>query len=324
MKRREFLVALGCAISWPAVLTAQQPGKVASGHGLADNIPAGPTLGRPLRDRMSELGWDEGRNYVIHAREFGTDRDLAMAGIDDLIRAKVDVVVVLSEQLALAIHARAPTLPVVVVAARDPVELGAAMSLARPGKMITGLTMMVPELTAKRVEFPKEIMPRSSRLAVFSNPQTDSESEIETTLAAAQTLQLEARVFPARQQGDMEQALDAAKEWKADAGLVLENPLFFLNRMEFAAAAVHRQIPLACPFRDMAQAGCLFAYSVPLAERFQRAAVYIDKILKGTNAGELPFEQPTRFELVFNLAKARALGLQVSPRTLARADDVIE
>jgi len=211
------------------------------------------------------------------------------------------------------------------VTASDPIGAGVAANLARPGGMITGLTIMSPEMVAKRAEQLAQILPNASRIAILYNPNSRSAPRLlETIVPAVATLKLTPRPFPAGTPDAIEPAFDAIMQWPADGVIVLDDPMLFVARIKVAAAALARKLPVACPFREMAQAGCLFSYSASLRERFERGAAYVDKILRGANPAELPFEQPTKFELVINLITAKALGLEIPDILLATADAVIE
>jgi putative ABC transport system substrate-binding protein len=243
--------------------------------------------------------------------------------VADLEREKVDVFVAFTLRVALAAQSVAKTTPIVVVAAGDPVSIGAAASLARPGGTITGMSLMAPELAAKRVDLLAEILPHASRIAILQNPDVPMMPILlQAVETAAKVRGFASRPFTVHRQEEIEAVFDAIKAWPADGIVLLEDELFFRARAAIAAAALARKLPLACPFRLMAHAGCLFSYSANLPEQFYRAASYVDKIMKGVNPAELPFEQPTRFELVVNLKTAAALGLEVPPTLLV--DEVIE
>jgi putative ABC transport system substrate-binding protein len=322
VNRRQVLTLLAAGAVWPAMAHAQakifRVGMLVPS--LAEyRIGAEEAFLRGMRD----LGWDVGRNCIIEVREYGTAVARVPALVSELSRDKVDVFVVFTLLVALATQAVDRATPIVVVAAGDPVSIGAAASLARPGGTITGMSLMAPELAAKRLDLLAEVLPRAARIAILQNPATPLTNVLRQSVeAAAQARGLAARAFPMRGRDDVVSAFDAIKDWSADGVVLLEDEAFFVARQSIAAAALARKLPLACPFRMMAHAGCLFSYSASLVERFYRAATYVDKIIKGANPAELPFEQATRFELVLNLKTAAALGLDV-PTTLL-ADEVIE
>jgi putative ABC transport system substrate-binding protein len=272
---------------------------------------------------MRDLGWDVGRNCIIEVREYGAVVPRVPALVSELKRDNVDVFVVFTLLVALATQSVDKTTPIVVVAAGDPVSVGAAASLARPGGTITGMSLMAPELAGKRVDLLAEILPRAARIAILQNPDTPTSNLLRDAVeAAARSRGLMSRVFPMRGGGEVASVFDAIKAWSADGVVLVDDEMLFVARQSIAAAALARKLPRACPFRLMAHAGCLFSYSASLPERFYRSATYVDKILKGANPAELPFEQATRFELVLNLKTAATLGLDF-PTTLL-ADEVIE
>jgi len=322
MNRRQALTLLAAGAVWPAMARAQakifRVGMLVPS--LAEyRIGAEEAFHRGMRD----LGRDVGRDCIIELREYGTSVARVPALVSELGRDKVDVFVAFTVPVALATQSVDRTTPIVVVAAGDPVGVGAATSLARPGGTITGMSLMAPELAGKRVDLLAEILPRAARIAILQNPDTPASHLLhDAAAAAAQSRGLMSRAFTMRGGGEIASAFDAIEAWSANGVVVLDDEMFFVVRQSIAAAALARKLPLACPFRLMAQAGCLFSYSASLKERFYRAATYVDKILKGANPAELPFEQPARFELVLNLKTAATLGLDV-PTTLL-ADEVIE
>jgi putative ABC transport system substrate-binding protein len=327
MKRRDFLTLLSAGVMWPAVARAQQTGKVARIAYL------GPTMGVPgfvigtITRRLRELGWEEGRNLAVDQRVYGPDLGEVAPAAADFVRTRVDVIVVVSTNVARVVQTVTNAIPIVVVSGSDPVAAGVAVSLARPGGMVTGLSMMSPEMVAKRAELLVQILPHAARIAILYNPNPNTRSApylLEAVLPAMETLGLTHRTFPARSSEEIEPAFDAIVQWSADGVVVLDDPVLLVLRTKIAGAALARKLPVACPFREMAQAGCLLTYSASLPERFERGAAYVDKILRGANPAELPFEQPAKLELVINLITAKALGLEIPDILLAAADAVIE
>jgi putative tryptophan/tyrosine transport system substrate-binding protein len=322
VNRRQALTLLAAGAAWPAMAHAQT--KIFRVGMLVSSISeyragAEEAFHRGMRD----LGWDVGRNCIIEAREYRMSVARVPALVSELKRDNVDVFVVSTLLVALATQSLDKTTPIVVVAAGDPVSIGAAASLARPGGTITGMSLMAPELAAKRLDLLAEVLPHAARIAILQNPAAPMTNVLlQSVEAAARPRGLAVRAFPMRSRDEVASVFDAIKDWSADGVLLLEDEEFFVARASIAAAALARKLPLACPFRDMARAGCLFSYSASLLERFYRSATYVGKILKGANPAELPFEQPTRFELVINLKTAATLGLDV-PATLL-VDEVIE
>jgi putative tryptophan/tyrosine transport system substrate-binding protein len=327
VRRRTFLTLLGASGAWPIAGIAQ-PSGAARRIGLI-MPPFVFTVARrpmpPFLERMRELGWEAGRNIAYETRS-ATDEPHRLTEITtELVREKVDVIVVATLQMALMVRSVAPRVPIVVVTAGDPVRAGAAASLARPGGTITGLSLMAPELAVKRVEQLIELRPHAQRIAILQNPATPAAAlMLEAATPAVQALGRISRVFRVSSAEAIDAALEEMARWGADGAVVLDDGLFFASRAALAAAAMRHKVPLVCPFREMALAGCLLSYSASAFEQFRRTADYVDKILRGANPGELPFEQPTRFELVVNVQVANALGIEVPTTLLAIADEVIE
>jgi putative ABC transport system substrate-binding protein len=323
LQRRRFIVGLLGAAMAPALARAQAGRVVRVGmlvpslaeyHGYAEDS---------FNRGMKELGWEPTRDCVVVIREYAGDVARVRALAAELGREGVDVVVAFTLQVALAVQSAAKTTPIVVVAAGDPVSVGAAASLARPGGTITGMSLMAPELAAKRVDLLAEILPHASRIAILQNPDVPMLPVLLRAVeAAGKARGFATRAFSMRRQDEVATVFDAIKSWPADGIVLLDDELFFRARAAIAAAALARKLPLGCPFRLMAHAGCLLSYSANLPEQFYRAASYVDKILKGVNPAELPFEQPTRFELVVNLKTAAGLGLEIPPTLLV--DEAIE
>jgi putative ABC transport system substrate-binding protein len=327
LRRRTFLTFLGASGAWPIAGIAQPPG-AARRVGLI-MPPFVFTIARspmpPFLDRMRELGWEAGRNIAYEARS-ATEEPRRLTEITtELASTNVDVIVVATLQMALVVRSVAPRVPIVVVVASDPVRAGAAASLARPGGTITGLSLMAPELAAKRVEQLIEIRPGAQRIAILQNPATPAAAlMLQAVAPAVEALGRTWQLFQASTPDALDPALEAMASWGADGAVVLDDSLFFSARDALSAAAMRQKVPLICPFREMAVAGCLLSYSASAFVQFRRTADYVDKILRGASPGELPFEQPTKFELVVNLKTARTLGIEVPETLLATADEVIE
>jgi putative ABC transport system substrate-binding protein len=324
MRRRDVLAALIGAAVAPALAHARQ-GKLAR-IGLLLPFPAvNADFGEYFREGMRELGWEEGKNWVFEARAYGRDLSAVPGRTEELIRAKVDLIVVVTLQVALAARPVAGDTPILVAVAGDPVRAGAAESLSHPGGTITGLATMSPELATRRVQQLREILPRASRLAVLGEPSTPlMPLMLEAVLPAAQNLGFVTRIFEVHAPEDFKASFETMRQWQADAVIALDGEMFWRNGSRLAAAAEAVNLPMACGFREMTRAGCLFSYATNIREHFRRGAAYIDKILKGVKPGDLPFEQPTRFELIINLKTARKLGVTIPDTLLTLADEVIE
>jgi ABC-type uncharacterized transport system substrate-binding protein len=325
MRRRDFLAALLGAAASPSLARAQQTGRMAR-LGLLLPFPAvNSDFATYFREGMRELGWEEGKNWVFEARAYGRDLSAVPGRTEELVRAKVDIIIVVTLQVALAVRAVAGNTPILVAVAGDPVRAGAAESLGRPGGTITGLSTMSPELATRRVQQLREILPAATRLAVLGDPETPMMPlMLETILPAARDLGFATRIFEVHAPEDFKASFEAMKQWPADAVIALDAEMLWRNGARLAAAAEAANMPMACGFREMTRAGCLFSYATNIREHFRRGAAYVDKILKGVKPADLPFEQPTRFELIINLKTARKLGVAIPETLLTIADEVIE
>jgi ABC-type uncharacterized transport system substrate-binding protein len=325
IERRKFLAtAVGAAVAWPLAARAQQPDKTSRvGYiraGTSNNDPYQEAFERGMRD----LGYVEGRNIAFEFRHYGDDVGSIPSLISDLLRAKVDIIVVGSGPAVRAAQAATQTIPIVMIAA-DPLGLGLIAGLARPGGNTTGLALLSAELTMKRLELLREVMPQAVRIAILQQPANPAHSlfikEIEPTAAL---FGLTYRILQVRGLEDFEPSFALMREWPADAVIVLDDSVFISYRAVVAESAARHRLPLICGYQEMTQAGCLFSYAVSLKDMWYRSATYVDKILKGAKPSDLPVQQGTKFEFVFNLKTANALGLSVPPTLLARADEVIE
>ena len=275
---------------------------------------------------MRDLGYIEGRDFIAERRFWGNDDHAALTNAtEDLVRSRVDVIVSSGTTAVRTLQAATRTIPIVMTAVGDPISSGLVAALARPGGNTTGLSILSKDLAAKRMELIKEARPESRRLAVIENPNNSLHVlTIEEIASTASSLGLVMRPFPFLQPEEYDRAFASMSQWPADLGIVLDEGIFVVNRALIAAAAIRVRLPLACGFREMAEAGCLISYSPRLLDIQYRAASFVVKILKGANVAELPVEQPTTFELVVNLKTAKTLGLDLPGSLVARADKVIE
>jgi putative ABC transport system substrate-binding protein len=328
MRRRDILgLAAGGFAALPLAGHAQDAGKVwRIGH-----LDSGPEAGRPLmldrfRRWMADLGYIDGRNLIIQSRfaEGSFERLPELAR--ELVASDPDALLVATTPAATAAKVVATRVPIVIVAVADPVGVGLVQSLARPGANITGVTNIAAELTGKRLEILKEIVPGTRRVAVLFNPDDPNAAvQRQYAEAAAHTLGIELRPFAEiRGAADIEPAIAAAVREGADAAIRMVDPLSMTLAKQTAELATRRRLPLVFPFRGNAEVGGLVAYGTDLTAQFGQAAELMAKILKGARPADLPLEQPTRFELTINLKTAKELGLTVPPALLARADEVIE
>ena len=274
---------------------------------------------------LRELGYIEEENIVIEYRwaEGKVDRLPALAA--ELVSLKIDVIVTAGGTSTRAAKEATSTIPIVMFQDNDPVGNGFVASLARPGGNITGLATLAPELSGKRLELLKQIVPRLSRVAVFgtsSNPgNTQSLKEIEL---AAGALKMKPQHLDVLEPKDIEAAFRAASKGRAEAVIVLVSNVLNLHRTQVVELAVKNRLPATYPFLDFVQAGGLMSYNVNFTDLFRRAATYVDKILKGRTPADLPVEQPIKFEFIINLKAAKQIGLTIPPNVLVRADKVIK
>jgi len=325
MKRRRFISLLGGAAAWPLAAQAQQQAKLPTIGFLGVTTPAGQgPLVAALVQRLRELGWIEGRTIAIEYRwaEGRTERYNEIAA--EFVRRKVDVILTRGTQAATAAKQATSVIPIVATVVGDPVGSGLVDSLARPGGNLTGLSVISPDMAAKRLELLREAVPGFRRLAILvdvTNPV--NVEEMRQVQMAADKLGLQAIPIAIRRAEDIAPAFAGLKD-RADALHVVANPLILSNIIRINILAAGARLPTSYIAREYVEAGGLLAYGPSFADIFRRAGDFVDKILRGTKPGDIPVEQPTKFELVINLTTAKALGLEVPPTLLARADEVIE
>jgi putative ABC transport system substrate-binding protein len=326
MKRREFITLLGgAAAAWPLAARAQQTAKLPTiGYLGLSTLAAESQRMAAFVQRLRELGWIEGRTITIDYR-WAEGRSESMAEIAaEFVRLKVDVVLAAGTEPALAAKKATALIPIVFPLAADPVGAGMVASLARPGANITGLSTLATDLAAKRLEILRDVFPSLDRLAIMANVGgPGAVLEMHEFQEAARTLRLEVISLEVRRTEDIAPALESLKG-RAHALYVVGDPLMSLNRVRINTFALVARLPTIYVQREYVEAGGLMSYGPSFPNMFRRAAEYVDKILRGAKPGDLPVEQPTKFDLVINLVTARALGLDVPPPLLARADEVIE
>jgi putative ABC transport system substrate-binding protein len=326
VKRREFIVLLGgSAVAWPLTGRTQQPPKLAL-IGFLGLAPFSASASRveALRAGLRDLGWVEGKNILIGFR-WAQRVDQLPGLIAELVQMKVDIIFAPSSTFVEPARKATKTIPIVFALDADPVGLGHVASLARPGGNITGLTMQSTELNTKQLEILKEALPQSRRFGVLWNPSTPSHQlGLPAVEAAGETLGVTLVAVPARTAEDFEPALATIEQEHVDGFLDLASPLSYSERARLAELALKHRLPGMFGIRANAEAGGLMSYAADVNDLHRRAAAYIDKILKGAKAADLPVEQASKFELVINLKTAKALGLEIPAMVLARADEVIE
>jgi len=320
--RRAFLATLtGGLLAAPLAAEGQPAGKV-SRIGV---VVGGVDYTDNLRQGLREQGWVEGQNVVVLKRVWEGRTEQFPKIIADLIQLKVDIIVSSSTPAVRAAKESTRTIPIVMAGLTDPVGAGLISSLARPGGNITGLTNIFTELSAKRLELLKEVAPRVSRVAILWNPTHPGQAIAwQQTQQAAQTLGLVLFSAEVRRPEDFSPAFTAILVERAEALLVLPDPLTSFHRHQTADFAVKQRLPSVYAASYWVQAGGLLSYGPSFPEIWRRAGVYVDKILKGARPADLPIEQPTKYELVINLKTAKALGLTIPQSLLLRADQVIE
>jgi ABC-type uncharacterized transport system substrate-binding protein len=326
MRRREFITLIGgAAAAWPLAAHAQQRGRLPTIGFLGAGTPATQSQwAAAFVQRLRELGWIEGRDLTIEYR-WGEGRNERFAEIAaELVRLKVDVIFTFATPPVLAAKQATSVIPIVFATANDPVATGLVASLARPGGNVTGVANLTGDLAAKRVELLREVLPRLARLAILTNMgNPGSIAEMRQAEAAARTVGLTVDVVEMRRAEDIAPALEALKG-RADALYVAPDALVNANRIRINTLALGARLPTMHGFREYVEAAGLMSYGPNVPNGFRRAADFVDKILRGTKPADLPVEQPTKFDFVINLTTAKALGLEVPPTLLARADEVIE
>jgi putative ABC transport system substrate-binding protein len=309
---------------WAAVARAQQPVRVWTvGYSGANTASFDSRRASSFVRRLRELGWIEGRTVAIEYR-WAEGRNERFAEISaEFVRLKVDVIVA-GAAGALAAKQATSVIPIVFAGAADPVGVGLLASLARPGGNLTGLSLQNAELAGKRVELLREVVPRLRRLAVLANAgNPNAMPEMREALTAARKFGLDALAVEIRQADDIAPSI-ATLKGGVDALYVVGDPLVSTNRMQLTTIALRARLPTMYVERESVEAGGLISYGTDFADQFRRAGDYVDKILRGSKPGDLPVEQPTKFDLVINLITAKALGLTISESFLLRADEVIE
>jgi putative tryptophan/tyrosine transport system substrate-binding protein len=325
MRRRQFITLLGGAVAWPLAGHAQQTAKLPTIGFLGPNTPSLDSRRvAAFAQRLSELGWIEGRTVAIEYRwaEGRTERLAEFAA--ELVRLKVDVIVTSATPPVIAAKQATSVIPIVFAAVGDPVGTGLVNSLARPGGNATGLSIQATDLAAKRLELLHEVVPGLRRLAIMANPGAPPAAlEMAETQTTARALGLEVVASEIRRPEDIAAAFEAFKG-RAEALYVCNDPLVTTNRIRINILALGLRLPTIFNVREFVEAGGLMSYGPNFLELYRRAADFVDKILRGTKPADIPVEQPTKYDLVLNLITAKALGLTIPPMLLARADEVIE
>jgi putative ABC transport system substrate-binding protein len=328
ISRRAFLgTVAGGLLAIPRAAEAQQAGKVYR-IGLLDYSAlddARQAWWTAFRQRMRELGYVEGQNVTFEVRSAHGDDNRLPKLVAELVGLKVDVIVTGGTNAAVAAKRGTSTIPIVTASGADPVAVGVVASLRQPGGNVTGMTSINSELAGKRLDLLKSLAPRASRIAIlWDERNVGSRLGVDGTEAAARTAGLTIHSVPVSSAAGLEAAFATLGRGHAGALIVVASPPLFADRKRIAELAVKHRLPTVAGSREYVEAGGLASYGADYADLFRRAATFVDKILKGARPGDLPIEQPTKFELVINLKTAKALGLTIPQSLLGRADEVIQ
>jgi putative ABC transport system substrate-binding protein len=325
MRRREFIAALGGVSAWPLAAHAQSPAMPVIGYLFAGSAGPFSHLTPLFRQALAEAGYVEGRTVAIEYRWAEGQYDQLPAMAAELVRRQVAVIVATPIPAAVAAKAATATIPIVFNVAGDPVKLGLVASLARPGGNATGVNSFIAELGAKQLGLLHELVPAAARIGLLVNPTNPNAEGVMTDVtAAASAIGLQIDIIHASDSREIEAAFATLVRNRADALVVGSDVFFNSRRLQLVTLAARHAIPAIYNLRTFAEAGGLMSYGTSLTEMYQQIGVYTARILKGAKPADLPVLQSTKFELVINLPTARAIGLDVPPMLLARADEVIE
>lgn len=324
MRRRKFITLLGGAAAWPLAARAQP--KI-SRVGFMGNSTAAleANLVGAFRDGLHELGYEEGRNIIIEYRWADGKYERFPALIAELIAAKVDVIVTAGTPAALAVKKATTTVPLVMIAVGDPVGTGLVPSLARPGGNLTGLSSIAPDLEGKRLDILREVVPTLSHVAILFNSLNPFHvASMRQAHAAAQAMGIKLQQHDVRKSEDLDGAFAAIRKERPDALLILADRVFLHNRQRMMDFTEEQRLPNINAYTELVEAGGLMSYGPSYEDMHKRAAIYVDKIIKGAKPADLPIEQPSKFTFNINLKVAKALGLSVPSSLVTLADKVIE
>ena len=325
MRRRSFVTLLGGAVAWPLAVRAQQPAMPVIGYLHAGSPGPFVPLMAVFRQSLAEAGYVEARDVAIEYRwaEGQYDRLPAMAA--ELVRRRVAVIVASPIPAAVAAKSATTTIPIVFYVGGDPVQLGLVASLNRPGGNATGVNYFVAELGSKQLELLHELLPTAVRVGLMVNPTNENvEGSTKDVTAAAATMGLQIDIVQASDSREIEAAFATLVRNRADALVIGADPFLTSRRLQLATLATRHAIPAVTGNREFVEAGGLMSYGTSLTEAQRQLGAYTGRILKGAKPNQLPVAQSIKFELVINLPTARAIGLEIPPNLLARADEVIE
>ena len=331
MRRRDFIALLGFAANWPFAARAQGTKipriGILSPSRSQDSSPNRVTL-RAFVAGLRELGYVEGQNIIIEREYSEANADQLRELAAELVKRKADVIVTLSTTAARPAKQATSAIPIVAIAMADPVDDGLVASLARPGGNVTGTTFLGPELVTKRLQLLSEVVPQHSHVGVLWQPNAYSDRTMHGMLKeaehAAQILGMQLQFVPATNPEEITGAFSAITRDRADAVCVFPSPMLFAEYGRIVNIVAEKGLPTIYAAREGAELGGLISYGANLADLARQTASYVDKILKGAKPAELPVQRPTKYELVINLKTADLLGLEIPPKVLALADEVIE
>jgi putative tryptophan/tyrosine transport system substrate-binding protein len=328
MRRRAFLAMLGvAAAACPLTTLAQQTTKIPRIGVLwhAGNEQQEAIFLGALRKGLNELGYVEGKNIELVNRFADEHYDRFDGLAAELVKAKVDVIVGSISSAAIAAKRQTASIPIIFVASGDPMGMGLADTLARPGGNVTGTSNLFVDMAAKNLELVKDCFSNLSAVEVFGNSNSPIlRSYVSAVQAAAEILHVSVHVVEVRSPGELERGFSEMGNAHVDAVLLMPDGMFTNEKKHIAELALAHKLPAIAYSAELAEAGALMSYGANIADSFRHTAVYIDKVLKGTNPADIPVEQPVLFDFVVNLRTAKALGLSIPPTVLARADKVIE
>ena len=325
MRRKIFVWFLTTWLLTTVSARAQQPAKVPR-IGFESDSPVTSIAARVdgFRQGLRELGYVDGKNIIIEWRSADLKPERRSEIAVELVRLKVDLIVSAGPTITRTLREATTTIPIIMAQDTDPVGSGFVASLAKPGGNITGLSALSPEMSGKQLELLKEIKPKLSRVAVIGNSTNPGDAQaLRETVLAAGAYEIYLRYLDVQDAKDIEPVLRAAAKGRADALMVLGNPILNLKRQQVVDLAAKLRLPAAYARPEYVEAGGLMTYGTNYPELFRRAATYVDKILKGAQPADLPVEQPKKFEFIVNLKAAKQIGLTIPPNVLARADKVI-
>src|SRR5215813_376052 len=332
MDRRAFVTGLGALLAAPFAAEAQPPSgrspRVALLQPGAATSPISIRSVEHFTQGLRDHGYVDGKNITVEYRYANLDDNRLRLSAGELARLNLDVLVVGGTQAGLAAQQATKTIPIVVTVMADPVADGLVATLAHPGGNITGVTFLAPELTPKRLQLLREIIPHLSRLAVLQHPGVYSDATMRNLRneveASARPLGIQVQLFEAKAPSDFDAVFTAMARARAEAMILFSSPVFYLEHRRLVEAAAKNRLPTMYYFLEAVQAGGLISYGVDIPSLFRPAARYVDKILRGAKPGDIPVERPTTFELGINMKTAKELGLAIPPSVLLRADQLIE